>query len=35
MVKPIGVVATPEVTEHVLEPEDCFVVLATDGIWYC
>ena len=33
MVKPIGVVATPEVLDHPIKPEDCFVILASDGIW--
>jgi protein phosphatase PTC2/3 len=32
-VKPIGVIAEPVVTFHNLQPEDDFVILATDGVW--
>ncbi|CAN0562594.1 unnamed protein product, partial [Ectocarpus sp. 12 AP-2014] len=29
----VGVIALPEVTEYVLQPEDEFLVLASDGVW--
>ena len=29
----VGVIAEPEVIEHVLEGNDEFVILATDGVW--
>ncbi|CAB1120998.1 unnamed protein product [Ectocarpus sp. CCAP 1310/34] len=32
-VKRVGVIALPEVTEYVLQPEDEFLVLASDGVW--
>ncbi|KAL3894654.1 MAG: hypothetical protein SGARI_007671, partial [Bacillariaceae sp.] len=32
-VKPIGVIAEPVVTFHDIQPDDDFVVLATDGVW--
>ncbi|KAG7366498.1 protein phosphatase 2C [Nitzschia inconspicua] len=32
-VKPIGVIAEPVVTFHEVQPEDDFVILATDGVW--
>eukprot|EP00980_Cylindrotheca_fusiformis_P004568 scaffold977_cov128-Cylindrotheca_fusiformis.AAC.4 len=32
-VKPIGVIANPVVTFHDIEPEDEFVIFATDGVW--
>jgi protein phosphatase PTC2/3 len=32
-VKPIGVIAEPVVTFHNLQPEDDFIILATDGVW--
>jgi serine/threonine protein phosphatase PrpC len=28
-----GVSAEPEVTEHVIEQNDLFLILASDGIW--
>ena len=28
-----GVSAEPELTEHVIEPGDVFLILASDGIW--
>jgi serine/threonine protein phosphatase PrpC len=28
-----GVIATPEITEHTLTPDDKFVILASDGVW--
>lgn len=32
-VKPIGVISEPVVSFHELQPEDDFVILATDGVW--
>ena len=29
----VGVLATPEITQHVLEENDEFIVLASDGVW--
>ena len=29
----IGMIASPELTRHVLRPEDQFLVIATDGVW--
>ena len=29
----MGVSAEPEVTEHTLDINDLFVIIATDGIW--
>jgi serine/threonine protein phosphatase PrpC len=28
-----GVIATPEITEHTLIPDDKFIILASDGVW--
>ena len=28
-----GVVATPEVSSMQLQPSDCFLILASDGVW--
>ena len=28
-----GLIATPEVTEHVIEPGDQFLLIASDGVW--
>lgn len=33
LVKPIGVIAQPEVKTRVLTPEDKFIVMASDGVW--
>ena len=32
-VKPVGVIAEPVVTSHVLTKDDDFVILASDGVW--
>ncbi|KAL3910497.1 MAG: hypothetical protein SGILL_007668, partial [Bacillariaceae sp.] len=32
-VKPIGVIAEPVVSFHNIQPDDDFVILATDGVW--
>jgi serine/threonine protein phosphatase PrpC len=32
-VSPVGVIAEPVVSFHQVQPEDLFVVLATDGVW--
>jgi len=32
-VKPVGVIAEPEVTSHELSDEDEFMIIATDGVW--
>lgn len=32
-VKPVGVIAEPEVTSHELTDEDEFMIIATDGVW--
>lgn len=29
----VGVSSIPEITEYILELEDKFVVIATDGVW--
>jgi serine/threonine protein phosphatase PrpC len=29
----VGVSSVPEITEYILELEDKFVVIATDGVW--
>jgi serine/threonine protein phosphatase PrpC len=29
----MGVSAEPEMTEHRVDGNDCFLILATDGIW--
>ena len=29
----VGVIAEPEITHHVLSPEDKYLVLGSDGIW--
>ena len=33
MVKGVGVIAEPEVTEYTLEENDKFYILASDGVW--
>jgi len=30
---PLGVIATPEVVTHRVQPQDRFLILATDGVW--
>jgi len=32
-VKPVGVIAEPEVTQFDLDPEDKFMIMASDGVW--
>mmetsp|Transcript_7448 Transcript_7448/g.20721 ORF Transcript_7448/g.20721 Transcript_7448/m.20721 type:complete len:169 (+) Transcript_7448:1318-1824(+) len=32
-VKPVGVIAEPEITTHELTDEDEFMIIATDGVW--
>ncbi len=32
-VKPIGVIAEPEITEYDIASEDRFIILASDGVW--
>lgn len=29
----MGVSAEPEMSEHSCDAQDCFLILATDGIW--
>ena len=33
LVKSVGVIATPEVKQHVIGPNDLYVVMASDGVW--
>lgn len=33
MAHSVGVSSKPEVTEFIVQPEDKFVVIATDGVW--
>ena len=33
IVHTVGVSAEPEISDHVVEPSDEFVVIGTDGIW--
>lgn len=33
IVKDVGVVSDPDVTEHTWTPEDAFFILASDGVW--
>ena len=32
-VKSVGVIAEPEVSELVIQPEDLFLILGSDGVW--
>lgn len=29
----VGVSSVPEIKEYILEQEDSFVIIATDGVW--
>ena len=29
----LGVIATPEVIEHAVQPDDRYLIMASDGVW--
>lgn len=33
LVTQIGVIAEPEISEHLVGPDDLFLIMATDGVW--
>ncbi|GFH32210.1 PPM-type phosphatase domain-containing protein, partial [Haematococcus lacustris] len=33
LLKPFGVIATPEICDAARHPDDLFLLLATDGLW--